>query len=89
MEIKFTTIPGISVRGLEQPRPVRQLEQAGDEAEFNQVKALDRALEEIPDVRTEEMLRAKDLFASVQYPPIQLIHRISRLLAKEWDQAAG
>jgi hypothetical protein len=55
-----------------------------DEAIFSRHDALDRAQQDNPDVRPEEVERTRDLFTSVQYPPVQLIHRISRLLARDW-----
>jgi hypothetical protein len=56
---------------------------------FSRAEALNKALEETPDARTEDVLRAKDLFNQVQYPPVQIIHRLSRLLAKEWTSGAA
>lgn len=86
MQVNLTTNPGVSVRGVEQPPVARTAERPVDEAEFSQFEALDRALEDEPDVRAEEVKRARDLFSSVQYPPVQLIHRISRLLARRWNE---
>ena len=89
MQINLTTSPGISVRSLESPTTVRAPKRSGDQAEFSHVESLNRALDETPDVRTEEMLRARDLFNQVQYPPVQMIHRLSRLLAREWTSAGA
>jgi hypothetical protein len=88
MQINLTTNPGVNVRGVEQPPAARTAERPGDKAEFSQFEAINRALEDEPDVRPEEVARARDLFASVQYPPVQLIHRISRLIARGWDGQA-
>jgi hypothetical protein len=85
MQVNLTTSPGVSVRGLEQPPAARPAERPADRTEFSQFEALNRALDEEPEVREAEVQRAKDLFASVQYPPVELIHRISRLLARRWD----
>jgi hypothetical protein len=85
MQVNLTTSPGLSVRGVEQPSEARASERPRDQAEFSHVEALNRALDEVPAVRREKVERAKDLFTSVQYPPLQLIYRISALLAKEWD----
>jgi hypothetical protein len=89
MQVNLVTSPDLSVRSVEQPRATRAPDTAADEAEFSHAEALNRALEQVPEVRASKVERAKDLFTSVPYPPVEMIHRISRLLAKEWSNAVG
>jgi hypothetical protein len=56
----------------------------GDEAEFTRVTALDKALQDIPPARVEEVERAKNLVQDGNYPPPYAIVRIARLLAMHW-----
>jgi hypothetical protein len=87
MQVNLITSPSMSARGLEQLPAALETKRPGDKAVFSQAEALNRALDAVSDTRTEEMLRARDLFNQVQYPPVQMIHRLSRLLAKEWSSA--
>jgi hypothetical protein len=75
---------GTPVRGTEAPATAPVTSERTDEAVFSRHDALDRALKDDPDVRADAVGRTRDLFLSVQYPPVQLIHRISRLLARDW-----
>ena len=43
------------------------------------------ALDDSPAVRDAEVARTAKLVPSVQYPPTELIQRISRLLANNWN----
>jgi hypothetical protein len=87
MQVNLNTSPNLSVRGLESPPVAREPKGPSDQAVFNSAAALDRALAEVPEVRAENVQRAKDLFTSVQYPPVQMISRISRLVAVQWNAA--
>jgi hypothetical protein len=84
MQVNLTVTPGTHVRSAETSASAPAKPERSDEAVFSRHDALDRALQDDPDVRTEEVERTRDLFTSVQYPPVQLIHRISRLLARDW-----
>ncbi len=53
----------------------------GDNVQFEQTAALERSLKETPDVRSDVVDRAKDLVSSPNYPPPEVIKRISNLLA--------
>jgi hypothetical protein len=88
MQVNLTTNPGATVRGVEQSLAARPVERPVDQAEFSQFEAINHALDSEPEVRAREVERAKDLFTSVQYPPVQLIHRISRLLARQWGDVS-
>jgi hypothetical protein len=48
---------------------------------FDQSEALNQALAQTPDTRSEVVTRARNLVASDQYPPDFVLHRIARLLA--------
>lgn len=54
------------------------------EVEFSRSERLNRALENTPDVRAEEVVRAESLIQDVHYPPQETIRRISQLLALNW-----
>ena len=60
---------------------------ARDEARFTSVSALNKALENLPVLRSEEIERGKQLVQNANYPPPYAIVRIARLLAMNWDSA--
>ena len=84
MQVNLTVTPGTPVRSTETSPAAPAAAGRPDEAVFSRHEALDRALNDDPEVRADEVERTRDLFLSVQYPPVQLIHRISRLLARDW-----
>jgi hypothetical protein len=49
--------------------------------QFEGTDSLNAALKETPEVRRAEVERATRLVESAGYPPPELIHRLSRLLA--------
>jgi hypothetical protein len=53
------------------------------ELSFAESDSLDRSLSKVPDVRTEEVARARSLVADPSYPPRETIRRLSNLLAME------
>jgi hypothetical protein len=61
---------------------------AGGETEFMATAALGDALAQIPDVRTAEVARARQLVDTRIYPPPELIRRIARLVAQNLHNAA-
>jgi hypothetical protein len=77
-EPKSTSLPEVRI-GRDEPLVGR------DEARFTSVSALNNALDDLPQVRTEEIERAKKLVQSANYPPPYAIVRIARLLAMNWD----
>jgi hypothetical protein len=56
-----------------------------DRADFNRAANLNRSLQELPDVRLEEVERAKKLVQDVNYPPPYAMLRLARLLAIHLD----
>ena len=56
-----------------------------DRADFNRAADLNRSLQDLPDVRFEEVERAKKLVQDVNYPPPYAMLRLARLLAIHLD----
>jgi hypothetical protein len=56
-----------------------------DRADFNRAADLNRSLQDLPDVRSEEVERAKKLVQDVNYPPPYAMLRLARLLAIHLD----
>jgi hypothetical protein len=66
-------------------KPVAQPRTAEVSADFAQVNTLEDALQQAPDVRAEEIARATELVESRTYPPPEMIKRLARLLAEEFE----
>lgn len=66
--------------------PPRALARTGDEVSLEQSAALLTALADTPDVRPEEVERAKQLIGDVRWPPEETIRRIAELLAINSDR---
>ena len=62
---------------------------AADPAEFAATQALDLALHSAPDIRPEKVERAARLLEDPNYPPQELIRRLSRLIAVNIESNAG
>ena len=84
MQVNLNIRPDISVRGDAHPVARRSEAKAGDHATFNQTAAVERALRDQPDARPEAVARGEAAIGSPQYPPMEGIKRISRLLAANW-----
>ena len=50
-------------------------------ASFEQTRALEQKLSQVPDSRPDQVDRARALVADVQYPPQEMMNRIASLLA--------
>lgn len=87
MQVNPITNPGLILRNAEAVATARVAGKTGDQAEFNASAALNKALDDSPSVRGEEVARIATLTKNVQYPPAELIQRISRLLADNWNSA--
>ena len=57
-----------------------------DSVSLRGTEAIDSALQQVPDVRTEAVTKAAMLVGDVKYPPLQTINAISNLLAMNLDQ---
>ncbi|MBL9168321.1 MAG: hypothetical protein JNN07_11315 [Verrucomicrobiales bacterium] len=64
------------------PEPTKTTKAPQSEPHFESAAALDQALKAEPDVRQEEVERATRLVETKNYPPPELINRLSRLLAE-------
>ena len=51
------------------------------ETEFSASQALDHALQQMPDVRPDAVAHGSKLAENPNYPPLELIKRLSRLVA--------
>ena len=88
MQVNSISSQGITAPSAE-PRSVSRAPQSEqDQAEFTEARSLDNALGATPEIRGGEVGRAKVLASSVQYPPEELIDRISNLLARHWNNSA-
>ena len=54
---------------------------ANDTAPLSSAQALEQSVRNLPLVRPEQVARARELVADVQYPPTEMLERISSLLA--------
>jgi len=88
MQVNSISSHGVSSPCPEQRAAALTSPPGPDQAEFTKSHSLDRLLEESPEVRAGEVGRAKVLASSVQYPPEELIDRISNLLARHWNESA-
>jgi hypothetical protein len=52
-----------------------------DKVALTSTEALGTALAITPETRSDKVAQAKDLLQDVSYPPLELIHKISALLA--------
>ena len=55
---------------------------ARDSASFGDAEAVNRALQQTPDIRAEAIQRAGEKSRDNQYPPLEIVQAISHLLAK-------
>ena len=55
---------------------------APDSASFGDAEAVNRALQQAPDLRPEAIQRVSDQSRDHQYPPLKMVQAISHLLAK-------
>lgn len=82
MEIKFNSELK-KVAAASQPSPARSRADVSPEAApvFEETRALEAALGETPDVRPEMVARGQALVGSVDYPPVETMQKLARLLA--------
>jgi hypothetical protein len=89
MEIRFQTNPLDVVGRTYGPKPAnRDVPAAEDEVAFENSQALRTALADTPAVRSDAVARARDLVGQPEYPPREMIQKISHLLALKWDAQA-
>jgi hypothetical protein len=81
MDIEFNPARPVAT-GAGQPVSRREAPPAvRGEQPFERAAALEKALKEIPLVRTDKVGHAKNLVADVKYPPEETLDRIANLLA--------
>jgi len=61
---------------------------ASELATFERSAAIESALKELPDSRAEAVVRGEAVIGMPQYPPLDGIKRISRLLAANWPSTS-
>ena len=84
MQVNLNIRPVISVKSDARPVPPRSEAKAVDHATFDKTAALERALRDEPEARPEAVARGEAMSSSAQYPPMEGIRGISRLLAASW-----
>ena len=80
MEVNRISSPGVEARSIDQPTRPRAVREGEDDAVFNQTASLNKALSDSPDVRGDEVARAKGLLSSLKYPPDEIVAGIARLI---------
>lgn len=83
MEVKINSYSNLN--GIP-PQPPKTGQTAGaaqplPEAELEEVRQLESQLEEVPDVRTAAVERARDLLATAGYPSRAVLERLAERLA--------
>jgi len=73
----------LNVGGVGGPTPPKRpaASRPSDAASFTSSAALDKALKSLPSTRADAVERARTLTSDVNYPPLETIRKISRLLA--------
>jgi hypothetical protein len=84
MEIKLNSnIDSVARLSQTQSKASRPVSQPAALSEFENSKALEARLQELPDVRVEKLQRAQRLVGDPTYPPRETIQRLAALLAIE------
>ncbi len=79
----------VPIRGPEMRAARRSRPTNTDAGEFNRTDALRQALADTPDIRPEEVERARKLISTSQYPPPETLDRLARLLAIAFTTDSG
>jgi hypothetical protein len=89
MEVKANINIDAAQRVVVNPVRSQRASAGADTASFQNVEALDQALQATPEVRPEAVAHAQELIGDVKYPPADTIRSISALLAIEGVGADG
>lgn len=81
MQIDPNMSVGAVARTPSQPPAAANAKVPQDQAAFTESEALNEQLKVTPDVRSDKVDQAISLIGQVEYPPPQVIRRISSLLA--------
>jgi hypothetical protein len=84
MQVNPINRPTVDAAGAARPVTASATEQT-DQGSFRGAEALNQALAAEEPVRASEVQRGRELMANVQYPPTEMIRRLSRLLADNWE----
>jgi hypothetical protein len=88
MQVNLNNFVGQIARTDVKPKTPPESKAVLDRADFNSAADLNRSLQNLPDVRVEEVDRASKLVQDVNYPPPYAMLRIARLLAINLDSAS-
>ena len=69
-------LPPVAPKSAVGPAPATE-----DVASFPSATALNQALAQTPDIRADEVARAKELVKQSDYPPAEMVRKIGELLA--------
>lgn len=88
--MEITPINSIGpLSGVDARPGTREVKPPGDAGEFKHTQALQRVLQQAPDVRPEVVARGRELVASDSYPPQETIRRLARLFTAELNPEQG
>jgi hypothetical protein len=81
--MQIETNSGVSrAAKIQAPTPARKTATEPNKVDLAKADALDAALKATPDVRAEQVARAKALVRDPGYPSDKVVHRVAELLAK-------
>ena len=84
MEIKLnSSIDSVARLNTVQPKASRPVDHQPAASEFQNSRALESRLADLPEVRTDKLQEAKRLVGDPAYPPRETIQRLAALLAIE------
>lgn len=86
MEVN-TNLNAGGIGGPVPPRRAAAAPKAAATANFTSSDALEQAVKNLPSSRSDAVERARTLTSDVNYPPLETIRKISRLLAIKIDSA--
>jgi hypothetical protein len=85
MEINLNANIDVVSRANSIPAKPREVGPAQKDVSFERSNALNQALADIPNVRTEAVQRGQALLGSVPYPPEETVAKLAHLLALGLD----
>ena len=86
MEVKLNTAVNQVSPPAASGQPKKAVTQARPDAAFEGTAALNKALEQTPEVRADVVARAKALVESPSYPPLETINKVAALLGLNLDE---
>ena len=89
MEVNLNVNSARPVPSTSQQPKVPVQSASADAVEFSGAAALNRLIDEIPQVRPEAVARARELISQPSYPPTETIKRIAALFAFNMGQTSA